>query len=211
MATKTTVIHDRKSRKVKRNKKHDGGFNLFGGETVESLKSERDKLKKQLNDEKNKKEERKRSEDERTKKEDERKKKEDERKKSKEIDKLLEDEQKQKIKEEIYNLKNQIKEVKYPGSIPKQDSKTSAVPVVIDSDDFFEKTDKNSLPPQMVFPVKPIYPTITNADIIVEAPKELSNKMERTTKDTSVFEIATSFVLFGGFLTGVIVLLNDKN
>lgn len=200
MLIKRTVLHDRKSKKVKRNKQNDGFLNLFRGETVESLKSERDKLKKQLEDEKKKRDERTKLDDERRKIEDERRKMEDEKRRSQEINKLLEDDQKQKIKEEIDELKKQIKEVKYQGKIiPKQDS--YATQVVID--------DNNKVFIQNSFPQNPVQP-IKVEDVIIETPTKLSNKIERT-QDTSVLEIATSFVLFGGFLTGVIVLLNNKN
>jgi alanyl-tRNA synthetase len=211
MVKKRTVIHDRKSKKVTE-RKHDGFVNLFGGETIESLKAQRDKLIKQLENEKKKKESN-----------DKKQKLENETKKSKEIDKLLEDEQKQKIKDEINNLKKKIKDINYP-----EKQEIIAKPVVIDSEDFPNKTDRSSLPLQVA---SPIYPNIKNTSVenIIEnnndpniqnipvpniirnnndIKSKSSNKVDRRSESTSFIEMTTSFVLVGGFLTGVVMLLN---
>ena len=176
MVKKRTVIHDKKSKKVSRQRKYDGFlYNLFSGETIESLKSQRDKLKKQLEDEQKKRESNKKADIEK-------KKLEDEIKKSKEIDKLLEDEQKQTIKDEIATLKRQIKDI--------QSGKQETRPVMRD-----EKMSSSNDPNQNI-------PDIQNTKTL--------DKIEDG-ESTSVSEIASSVVLVGGFITGVVMLFNNKD
>ena len=176
MVKKRTVIHDRKSKKVSRQRKYDGFLdNLFGGETIESLKSQRDKLKKQLEDEKMKRESKKKADIEK-------KKLEDETKRSKEIDNLLEDEQKQQIKNEIATLKRQIKDI--------QSGKQETRPTLRD-----EKMAFSNDPNQNI-------PDIQNTKTL--------DKIEDD-ESTTVSEIAASVVLVGGFITGVVMLFNNKD
>jgi chromosome segregation ATPase len=176
MVKKRTVIHDRKSKKVSRQRKYDGFLdNLFGGETIESLKSQRDKLKKQLEDEKMKRESKKKADIEK-------KKLEDETKRSKEIDKLLEDEQKQQIKNEIATLKRQIKDI--------QSGTQETRPTLRD-----EKMALSNDPNQNI-------PDIQNTKTL--------DKIEDD-ESTTVSEIAASVVLVGGFITGVVMLFNNKD
>jgi len=177
MSKKRTVIHDKKSKKVSRQRKYDGFlYNLFSGETIESLKSQRDKLKKQLEDEQKKRESNKKADIEK-------KKLEDEIKKSKEIDKLLEDEQKQTIKDEIATLKRQIKDI--------QSGKQETRPVIMRD----EKMALSNDPNQNI-------PDIQNTKTL--------GKIEDG-ESTSVSEIASSVVLVGGFITGVVMLFNNKD